>query len=441
MKILVFSGDVGSKNVGDIGVTYNVIRKARERWPAADIIFLSRENLTEDYDVTTEPGAAPYFWRPPPRLLHLVGDLNSRKMASAVRYGAITATAIAKKAGLPMLNRSEPARLAELVRGSDLVLIAGGGYMNYLWPLLLLEAATFCMLADRFDVPVMVSGQGVGPFTRAWHKRTARYIFEKATVAYTRNPYSRDMLTAIGVSEEKAKNLGDDTADLPCGSVSPVLDCPSESVRDFERPFIACHFRNTHWCVCSADHLDRIAQVLDRLAVKTGLRIIFFPLHRGVTDDVAANFEIYRRMREKQKAEMLFHTYHPTTMKALLSRATLGVGMGLHFSIFQLSSGVPCVGLYHTDYYSLKLRGAFAQSGVEQFALNSEEAPIDRIVEVAVTAFNQRDALRAHLLEATDRMVRQINAAWDRLAEARAARSGVRAAFRAPAELVERGSK
>ncbi len=104
--------------------------------------------------------------------------------------------------------------LLNVAKGSDLIILGGGGLFQDYWGVSPKTALTssqwglpFCsgiaMLAVLYQKPFMIYSVGVGPLLSEQGKELTRWTFNLAHVSSVRDQESKDLLISLGVQEEK----------------------------------------------------------------------------------------------------------------------------------------------------------------------------------------------------------------------------------------------
>jgi len=172
-------------------------------------------------------------------------------------------------------------------------------------------------LARLMGKRVFVYANGIGPLHSSFNRWLSRIILSKATKISVRDEHSQELLRSWGLTKSTL-------------TVDPIFSYQAQEVQDpypAYRDFIAVSLgpsRETN------RKLDIFARCLDELSVKTGKVCVFTPFYG--TYDSRFSRKVIELM--KQPAYLVDTFLLPEEMFSLLSRASFGVGMRLHFLVF-----------------------------------------------------------------------------------------------------------
>ena len=303
------------------------------------------------------------------------------------------------------LAAEDPAHaVIDAIRSADGVAIAGGGNVSSVWPLHVFERATLGGLARLAGVPLVVSGQTIGPVLTPGDQARVAALLTSASLVGVREPASHALVTSWGVA---ATPTVDDASFVP-DRPGPPVPLPSEP---YALVTVARHAGDRD----PGHYLAGVAALLDAVHETTGLAIVFSahfgPLDAGpsrgdelVHDDLAA------RMSAPSTVLRIVDT---RTSAALARGASLVVTSRYHPAVFAVSGGVPTIGIAVDDYTTVKLTGALGNVG--QTSVLSADA-LDPAAIAAVWA--DRDGIRARGLERAAARRTESSAWWDRVAAA-----------------------
>lgn len=301
-----------------------------------------------------------------------------------------------------LLDPGDPAHaVIEAIRRSDGVGIAGGGNISTLWPMHVFERATLGALARIFGVPLVVSGQTIGPYLDDADALLVRELLSGAALVGVREADSLDLLTSLGVSCELNVDDASFLGEGVTGTENYCLVTLSSHVGDANRAEVIAGF----------------AAMLDHVAVRMGLEIVFAP-HFG-----SLNSELVRgdSVMHAEVAALMTATFRgadpvDSLITALLTRrASLVVSSRYHPVVFAVPGGVPAVGVYVDDYTEVKLRGALRNFGQDS-AISVEALTTGRWMPALDAVWTNRDAIRRTALELGDRQRAAAASWWDRVA-------------------------
>ncbi|WP_277959491.1 polysaccharide pyruvyl transferase family protein [Frigoribacterium faeni] len=317
--------------------------------------------------------------------------------------------------GAGHLPQDDPAwQVVEAVREADGVLVAGGGNMASLWPMHVYERNTLGLIARRFDKPLVVSGQTIGPVLEGEDRELVTELLDAAALVGLREGASLELVRSLGVDLTTTVGTVDDASFLGFEAAPPAGGAAGAAA-----PYLAVSL-SAH--VGDADRgafATAVARLLDRVAVEAGLEVVFLA-HWGSLDPTEERGDslLHRAVLDQLTVPA---RVEPTTDSPAAARFARGAALHLtsryHPAVFAVAGGVPTVGLAVDDYTTIKLTGAlgnFGQTSVVSAAqLLAGEADV-----VALAAWAGRDAVRSAWADRLDGTRAASAAWWDRVAAA-----------------------
>jgi polysaccharide pyruvyl transferase WcaK-like protein len=162
-----------------------------------------------------------------------------------------------------------------------------------------------------------------------------------------------------------------------------------------------------------------MAQLLDGVAARTGLDIVFFA-HFGSTrpEEAVGDTIVHNRIRARMSANAsVFRTTDSPAAAALARGAALSISSRYHPAVFAVSAGVPAVGIAVDDYTTTKLTGALGNLG-QNGVLPLADLLAGNGHSTVAGVWDSRDAIRAQHAGIIDDARAASSAWWDRVAAA-----------------------
>ena len=311
------------------------------------------------------------------------------------------------------LELGDPA-LATLdaVAGSDAVLIAGGGNLAAAWPQQVYERAALAGAATALSVPVVLTGQGLGPqFTERLGALVAGALTSARFVG-VREARSAALAAQLGVHEDRIWCATDDAAFL----TDEVFDLRTVGVT--EGQFVAVTFSAYGGFTPESDFVDRLAHLLDVLVDETGLDVLLVP-HLSAVASLGHDEQFHQVLLHAAKSDRILTTgpLPPRQLAWIAGQAALVVSNRYHPVVFALHRGVPVVALCVDDYTEQKIRGSMEMMGVADWAL-AASAPVEVIIEAIAECWRRRDELHDVLVVRARSQQELKTRYWDTLCEA-----------------------
>jgi polysaccharide pyruvyl transferase WcaK-like protein len=344
--------------IGDIGVANDVIHIGDEAMFHEMVTQLRARGVDEIVAISSQPdeSAARYGVRGIHRIGFFTDEARSRDLDDE-RMSRVLRTASGETG---LLDADDPAHFViDAIRTADGVAVAGGGNLASTWPTHIYERGTIALLARLFDVPLVVSGQTIGPYLTDTDGALVAQLLSSARLVGLREADSYAFSARLGVPEALLTQTIDDASFLAGDRVTLP-----------ERPYcvvtMAAHINGED----PAQFDLRMAQLLDGVAARTGLDIVFFA-HFGSTraEESVGDTIVHNRIRARMtsSAARVYRTTDSPAAAALARGAALSISSRYHPAVFAASAGVPSVGIAVDDYTTTKLTGALGnlgQSGV-----------------------------------------------------------------------------
>ncbi len=382
MRIAIL-GDVGQPvyHVGDEAMTHAAVHELGHRG-LTDVVVLSRnpEDSGQRFGCTSAP-TLPFPWSPLERELY---------------FDAVIADDDAPE---------DARRLAETLQTCDGLLIAGGGNLNSIYGWLLFERAAVAAIVRKLGLPVVVSGQTLGPTLIRRDREFAAELVSNAAI--------------FGAREASTLNLGRELSDN--SNVIPSLDDASfyatASQNAETQPteaYIAATFASGTGSMPPETFIKHVAAALDHAARITDLPIVFLPhmATEGAGDgDEAMHAMIAQEMASKNVE--LRSIADAASTAATTAGASLVITSRYHPAVFATDALMPCVALAVEDYSEARLRGTLANWGLGGFALSLPAVVGPAFQEAITEAWNRRTEIRDHLTAAHPALREHHDRWWD----------------------------
>lgn len=249
------------------------------------------------------------------------------------------------------LADDDPARaVIGAVAAADGVVIAGGGNLASTWPLHVYERAALAGIAARAGVPLVVSGQTLGPRLEGRDRELVAALLAGARLTAVRESASHRLATDLGVESrlgvDDASFLGMREADAARGGVLVSL---SLSLGGASRD----------------ETVERLAVLVDAATETVGAPATFhahFGPLVGTTPrgDALLHEEVRARMRNPSS---VVPSGEARDAASLARSSALLITGRYHPAVFAAPAGVPVLGLVTDEYTSIKQRGALDHWG------------------------------------------------------------------------------
>lgn len=272
-----------------------------------------------------------------------------------------------------ILAGDEGREIRAAVESADAVVVAGGGNMTSIWPSHIYSRTTLAALAASAGVPVVVSGQTIGPRLDDEHAPLMSELLRTSAMFGVRESDSLALCSSLGTTPELHADDASFLADLtttrePLPLVPYALISLSTHTAGFDK----------------SAFVSAMAELLDEVARHTAVVFSahFAPLHGPPRGDELMH-ELVRSAMTEQSG--VVRVQDSATSAQLARGAELVVSSRYHPVVFAVSGGVPAIGVPVDDYTTTKLTGAlgnFGQSSVLPAAQLLGGSGIDLFIDV-----------------------------------------------------------
>ncbi len=258
--------------------------------------------------------------------------------------------------------------VVEQVEQANFVFDMGHGALNDVFDPFMICFVYY--LAGRFGKPLFISGQSIGPL---WRPRSVKMVRDNLAYAHTVGLRDKDvsreiLLNQVGIDTGRLRvvEVGDDTLDL--APQPPAWETFPARLADILQSgdFFAVQWRSSDYtrAVTATKQLVPLAEAIREICRETGLPAVFLPFSwESGSSDILAAAQLHDYFQGQVPFHAVWRYQGAAELKWLLGRARFGIGLSYHFHVFQLSQGVPPIGLFSNAYYDIKLRGAYAAFG------------------------------------------------------------------------------
>ena len=424
MKTILISGGYGYKDAGDEAQLSAQLANMRKRMPESHFVIFSDnpENTRIHYREQTEFSINHYLSLPVFGLTSLWSGRSGRRenqelsILDKVLNGSFVkllflslilifnAKRMKKNQKTIFLNCGLK-HFLQTIKDSDLLFNVGGGNLTSVWRLELRSKCLLLILFRIFEKPVVLSGQTIGPFCGWLDRVIARYALNRVNLITLREKNSKDNLRNLGVNYPMVKVTGDDSSTLIPICRAEIKEIFNEKKIDLSsRPIIGLNIIGLRYLrgSNSFEKSKRIlARIADYLVVKHNATIVFFPTQYGDNDDRVSISEVLKLMERKHNVFTFWQELSDRAIKGLISELDLVIGFRYHFLVFAVDSGVPSIGLYAGDYYSTKVNGLLSLVGLEQNAIDVENATFEELIDIIEKNLIDKKAISNMLEERT----------------------------------------
>ena len=343
--LVVAPGGVG--NIGDDAISACAVRRIRRAFPDCRIEMISDRGLPQ-------MSGLPVVWIG--TVLQAWTGLRSEELSSGadLSQGQVTAEQISAAQATPPLLNLDSYQGAFFLGGGNL---ASAFAQHLLQPRV---ALSLCLSAAR--VPVVVSGQGVGPCD-AQELMLVQLMAGQAQAFGCRDAGSAKL---IGFQQTgKVELVGDDAMsavrDAAAEADSQRLDQVLRSALVPDGEFLVFHARQASY-VGSSGLVD-LAAAVDQFAVQSNVSV----LGLAVNNNPPAEGELLASIAQTPNLAATWRVIDAgqsvDLAVGLLSRASFVITHSYHLALWALQANTPALLVVDSEYYRLKAEGLSALAG------------------------------------------------------------------------------
>lgn len=327
------------------------------------------------------------------------------------------AEAVAERLGVPALAAPPvstltetrlPGQIAAAFDAADGVFLSGGGNLCSSWPELLRQRVLLLREARRRGLPIVIGGQTLGPNLTPAERAALAEVLAGSELVGVREIPSVALALQMGVPPDRLSYQPDD-AFFFAGRE------PAAEIRPPE-PFLAVTLDPAFAAASMRGCLGSLATQLARFAAESGLHLVFLP-HVGPLDGPGeVEGGAAAALADLLRAEGAGCTLLPVTTPAetvwLTQRAALVVSSRYHPLVFATAAAIPCFGIHRDPYTRIKLQGALAHAGMEDWSLPAAAAEEGALLPALRRLWDGREAARTAMAGARASLELQEERRW-----------------------------
>ena len=355
--LVVAPGGVG--NIGDDAISACAVRRIRRAFPGCRIEMISDRALPQ-------MSGQPVVWIG--TVLQAWTGLRSKELSSGadLSQGQVTAEQISAAQATPPLLDLGSYQMAFFVGGGNL---ASAFAQNLLRPRVALSLGL-----SAAGVPVVVSGQGVGP-CEAQELMLVQLMAGQAQAFGCRDAGSAKLIDSQ--QSGKVELVGDDAmsavTDAPAVTdMSAITDAAAEA--DSQRldqvlraalvppgEFLLFHARQASYV--GSTQLGDLAAAVDQLGVESNLSVLGLAVNNNPPAEGELLASIAQTANLAAPWRVIDAGQSVDLTVSLLSRASFVVTHSYHLALWALQAKTPAVLVVDSEYYRLKAEGLSALAG------------------------------------------------------------------------------
>jgi len=286
------------------------------------------------------------------------------------------------------------------------------GHDNMLVGRFSLELITVPLMARVLHIPCVIYAGTVGPFADRPSKWLTRLLLNSVDLITLRESRSITNIDSLVIKNVPVYVTADAAFLMPPAlsfrveEISREVGIPSDRVLvgftityEMAKRYSESHGLNLQNGV--AAYMQARADLLDDMVESFNVHIVAIAhcVELGERDDLAANHEILRRMRNKKALTIMNFDYRADELKGIIGECSLFIGERTHSMIASTSMSVPTIGVC-SRITSSKTRGILGIGmGINEWLVDVETMKFDEFRRFVKGAFEQRHELSLGLSE------------------------------------------
>ena len=225
------------------------------------------------------------------------------------------------------------------------------------------------LIASFSGKPIVVSPCTIGEFKKPFMKSIAKSILNKINIIMVREDLSRKNLEELGVSKPKVA-LGADLAFLFEPEQIDAESIAGINLAEIKKPIVGVapsqeiykyafteeaetpEEKYEKYVKLMSETVDFVVEKLDAsvILIPHSLSEINSPRHKLLDDRIACR-NIYEKVRNKHRVQLIEEHHRPDEIKALIGKCDLFIGCRMHSTIASTSMLVPTIALAYGEKF------------------------------------------------------------------------------------------
>lgn len=262
----------------------------------------------------------------------------------------------------------------DFLRSADALIIAGGGNLNTIGEHHVFERLTLARLAREFGVPLYVTSQTVGPHLLPPDQELVTEIAGIARVFGVREAGSAALMRGLPLGNTKVVRTVDDAVLL---EATPIDANTRKGLP--ERYVVASFSADERTSGLDAEaYFRELALIVDEIVEIADVDVLLVSHYGSLTPSTAVPTDSDDYAHHRVQNYALSSRVHVLPMLAatalldLTSTAQFTISTRYHPLVFGPAVGVPAIGIVHSYYSAVRMRGALKNAGMEDLAIPFE---------------------------------------------------------------------
>jgi colanic acid/amylovoran biosynthesis protein len=297
----------------------------------------------------------------------------------------------------------------QTLRSSNLLILAGGGYLTDAFPEHAQRVLETALLAIQWRIPVAMFGQGLGPMETPGLRRRFRRVLQGTLLVGMREKRSGlPLLESLGGIGDRALCTGDDA--LVDAVAHAAID------RSMSRG-LGVNLRLSSYSQVDDSTVADVRDVVRRMRDQYQARPVPAPVSRFQNESDARSIrQLLTGIDDASDGGESIDTIDKLVAQVGQCRAL--ITGSYHAAVFALAQGVPVIGIARSAYYAGKFLGLNDLFGDGCQAVTSDQPDFRGRLQRAVdAAWRDADRLRPGLIASALQQIAMGDTAYERLAK------------------------
>ncbi len=259
-----------------------------------------------------------------------------------------------------------PDTVEDAVRWADVVVAAGGGYLNDSFWLHATGVLAVLHRAQRLGKPTAMFGVGIGPLRQLALRAQSRRVLPNLSVLSLREGLSsRELALALGARTSAVRIAGDEALELLSKHDAPSGRC------------LGVNIRVSEYAGVGDEAAAAVGSAIVEAARELRATIVALPVCRGAAGEDLAAIRAALRDQGSPSEITLTDLTTPEQLRRAADSCRVIVTGSYHAAVFGLAQGVATIGLTGSSYYDAKFAGlkALFPSALRTVSLRDHNAP------------------------------------------------------------------
>lgn len=272
----------------------------------------------------------------------IVKDINEKDNSIEIAVLSNNPIFTEKVYGIKAVNRFKMKDVIKAIKECDLFISGGGSLLQDITSTRsLLYYLTLMKLAKRFNKPIMVYANGIGPINKNLNRILTRKTLNKVDLITLRDEDSKTFLEGLGVENRNIFVTADPVFTLEPSKERVIDDILTKEGIPWERPLVGISVRN--W-INEDNLIPIVAKAIDHIIEKYKVNVILIPMH--YPEDLSISKNILEGV-SSQNCYIISNKYNVEDIMGIIRRLEIIVAMRLHSLIYAATQNVPMVGIVY----------------------------------------------------------------------------------------------